>query len=250
MPGQRGVKPQQLLRTNIRYLFTTHPRDRPSNRITPKTRAVIEYAKTNSLLDPHASAAAASLRGTAAQLVRVVAVGSHARPRGPPAAIPRTIYETLLNSARENTNQAMARAFFRNLKQRGEVALKEVGLPTSEGPSPPPPPPPVDAREDKPDPPAVSQMDAMRASMAARADWDASSESAGSEKKKSRSGSKSRSRSRGSRRKVKSRSRSKSKGSSEARRRRARKTRRKKSLARWIKRREEERQKARKAAGQ
>lgn len=226
----------QLLKGNVRYLLTTAKRDRPGPPAkSGKPQTVIEYSLTGELLDPRASAAAASLKGTACRLERVRTANGDVIQPDSGSRLPRTLRDPLLNSARAPTGRAMAREFFRSLKQRGEVALLEV--PTVARVRAPPPPqrkaaPRPGSREAAPV--AEDPLARLRAQMAAQDDWDAGDEPVKPKSSRSRS-------------KSKSKSKSASRSSSSARRRKTqRKARRKRSLARWIKRRDSERRKARK----
>ena len=232
----------QLLKGNVRYLLTTGKRDRPGPPAkSGKPQTVIEYSLTGELLDPRASAAAASLKGTACRLERVRTANGDVIQPDSGSRLPRALRDPLLNSARAPTGRAMAREFFRSLKQRGEVALLEVPA-VARVRAPPPPQREAASRPVSREaaPAEEDPLARLRAQMAGQDDWDAGDEPV---KPKSRSRSRSKSRS-------KSKSKSASRSSSSARRRKTqRKARRKRSLARWIKRRDSERSKARKQSG-
>lgn len=113
----RSVNPKVLLKTNVEFILSaTSRKDRGTS---SKGKFVIEYMETNQTNGVNSSAAAYT--DTRCALVAVKDAYGKVLTHYPEA-----IRTPLLGAADAGTNKLMARMFFKALKQRNQVAFREV----------------------------------------------------------------------------------------------------------------------------
>jgi len=168
--SNRNANVRSLLKSNVRWLNATSRKTRPSSGVSQRTRAVIEYYVTSSLLDKYGSSSSTGLAGTACALVRVT--DGEGREQG---RYPHVLQQALLGAASARTAEKMAKEFFGTLKRVGGVSLVRVAAPAPKL-QPEPKAAPVYAVLAAPEPEPEREVDpmaALRAEMAAQDDWDA-----------------------------------------------------------------------------
>lgn len=116
----------KTLKGNVRHLLSV--RDRPTQKAGPKWTHTVYYAVTTELRRPGVSESMARRTDSACMLVKVCDKSGREVDRLPEALV------TPLRSARGATAEKKAQAFFRALKQRGQVALVEVAAPVEAKP--------------------------------------------------------------------------------------------------------------------
>ena len=113
----RSVNPKSLLKTNVHLILSaTSRKDRAAS---TKGKFVIEYMETNQTNGVNSSAAAYA--DTRCALVAVKDAYGNVLTHYPEA-----LRTPLLSAADAGTNKLMAKMFFKALKQRNQVAFKEV----------------------------------------------------------------------------------------------------------------------------
>ena len=116
----------KTLKGNVRHLLSV--RDRPTQKAGPKWTHTVYYAVTTELRRSGVSESMARRTDSACMLVKVCDKSGREVDRLPEALV------TPLRSARGATAEKKAQAFFRALKQRGQVALVEVEAPVEAKP--------------------------------------------------------------------------------------------------------------------
>jgi hypothetical protein len=112
-----SVNPKSLLKTNVQLILSaTSRKDRAAS---TKGKFVIEYMETNQTNGVNSSAAAYA--DTRCALVAVKDAYGNVLTHYPEA-----LRTPLLSAADAGTNKLMAKMFFKALKQRNQVAFKEV----------------------------------------------------------------------------------------------------------------------------
>ena len=166
--SNRSANVRSLLKSNVRWLNATPRKTRPPSGVSQRTRAVIEYYVTSSLLDKYGSSSSTGLAGTACALARVTDGEGREQAR-----YPHVLRQALLGAASARTAEKMAKEFFGTLKRVGGVSLVRVDAPAPKRrPVPKAAPAPVHTAAPEPET-EVDPMAALRAEMAAQDDWDA-----------------------------------------------------------------------------
>ena len=168
--SNRSANVRSLLKSNVRWLNATSRKTRPPSGVSQRTRAVIEYYVTSSLLDKYGSSSSTGLAGTACALVRVTDGEGREQAR-----YPHVLRQALLGAASARTAEKMAKEFFGTLRRVGGVSLVRVDAPAPKL-QPEPQAAPVYAVLAAPEPEPEREVDpmaALRAEMAAQDDWDA-----------------------------------------------------------------------------
>ena len=113
----RSVNPKSLLKTNVEFILSATTRKERAASV--KGKFVIEYMETNQTNGVNSSAAAYT--DTRCELVAVKDAYGNVITHYPEA-----LRTPLLAAADGRTNKLMANMFFKALKQRNQVAFKEV----------------------------------------------------------------------------------------------------------------------------
>ena len=113
----RSVNPKSLLKTNVEFILSATTRKERAASV--KGKFVIEYMETNQTNGVNSSAAAYT--DTRCALVAVKDPSGNVITHYPEA-----LRTPLLAAADAGTNKLMAKMFFKALKQRNQVAFKEV----------------------------------------------------------------------------------------------------------------------------
>lgn len=113
----RSVNPKSLLKTNVQLILSAT--SRKERAASTKGKFVIEYMETNQTNGVNSSAAAYA--DTQCALVAVKDAYGKVLTHYPEA-----LRTPLLSAADAGTNKLMAKMFFKALKQRNQVAFKEV----------------------------------------------------------------------------------------------------------------------------
>ena len=113
----RSVNPKSLLKTNVEFILSATSRKERAASV--KGKFVIEYMETNQTNGVNSSAAAYT--DTRCALVAVKDPSGNVITHYPEA-----LRTPLLAAADAGTNKLMAKMFFKALKQRNQVAFKEV----------------------------------------------------------------------------------------------------------------------------